>query len=73
MRSLAETQNAAISSNGRFPFGRVLIRPDGTVRSWGEEESPQSFIAAAAAAAAIFFSTAKSAAESSSGSGTPGR
>ena len=71
MRSSAETQNGAISVKGRFPFGRVLIRPDGTVRSWGEEEeSPRSFIAAAAA---IFFSTAASAARSFSGSGTPGR
>ena len=75
MRSFAETQNGAISSNGRFPFGRVLIQPEGAVRSWGEEEeeSPRSFIAASAAAAAIFFSTAASAARSFSGSGTPGR
>ena len=74
MRSLAETQNGAISSNGRFPFGQVLIRPEGSVRSWGEEEevSPLFFIAAAAAAATIF-STAASAARFFSGSGTRGR
>ena len=70
MRSFVETQNGAISSNGQFPFGRVLIWPESTARSWGEEEEEESFrsfIAAAATAAAILFSTAVSAARSSSG------
>ena len=61
-----ETQNGAISLNDQFLFCWKLIRPEGTVRSWGKEE--EEFLRTFIAAAAIFFSTAVSAARSSSGS-----